>query len=150
MSQGAIANAVCGPQVPGTPRPADWDTLADLNSCPINVCCNVWGQCGLTEEFCTEAPADSGAPGAVVPGSNGCISNCNMEIMNNDSPPSTFRVIGYWEAWNKNRPCLHMKAKQLNTNYYTHIVRIFFPFSHVYLHGKGRGNIEGCLGGGVV
>ncbi len=119
---GVLSNAVCGPQMPGTTRPADWDTLADLNPCPLNVCCNVWGQCGLTEDFCTEAPADSGAPGAVVPGSNGCISNCDMEIMNNESPPPTFRVIGYWEAWNKQRPCLHMKASQLDTSYYTHIV----------------------------
>ncbi|KAK4194711.1 hypothetical protein QBC40DRAFT_290276 [Triangularia verruculosa] len=124
----AIPNAICGPQVEGTARPSNWSALAELNPCPLNVCCNVWGQCGLTDDFCIESPAESGAPGAVVPGSNGCISNCNMEIMNNDSPPSTFRVIGYWEAWNKYRPCLHQKARQLDTEYYTHI---HFAFGNI-------------------
>lgn len=37
-----ISNAVCGPQKPngearGTKK------LADMNPCPLNVCCNVWG-----------------------------------------------------------------------------------------------------------
>lgn len=39
----SIANAVCGPQKPGTKRPKgstskDW---SELNPCPINACCNI-------------------------------------------------------------------------------------------------------------
>lgn len=39
-----MANAVCGPQKPSTKRPDDTTDLADLNTCPLNACCNVWGQ----------------------------------------------------------------------------------------------------------
>jgi hypothetical protein len=34
----ALANAVCGPQVPGTTRPSEWSDLASLNPCPSNKC----------------------------------------------------------------------------------------------------------------
>lgn len=41
-----IPNAMCGPQVPGTDTPSDTSrkALAKLNHCPLNVCCNIWGQ----------------------------------------------------------------------------------------------------------
>lgn len=39
-----LPNAVCGPQVPGTERPTDGTDLADLNPCPLNACCDVFGQ----------------------------------------------------------------------------------------------------------
>ena len=41
-----ISNAVCSPQVPGTTAPSDTSrkALAKLNHCPLNVCCNIWGQ----------------------------------------------------------------------------------------------------------
>jgi chitinase len=103
-----VSNAVCGPQVPGTRRPADMSTLADLNSCPLKACCNVWGQCGTTQDFCIPSPADTGAPGTATPGSNGCIASCGMDIVNNASPPASFMRVGYFEAWNLDRPCLHM------------------------------------------
>ncbi|KAJ7478276.1 hypothetical protein FB451DRAFT_1365864, partial [Mycena latifolia] len=38
--------------------------------CPLNGCCDKWGFCGLTDEFCTENPG--GAPGT------GCQSNCQL------------------------------------------------------------------------
>lgn len=104
----SIANAVCGPQKPGTEKPADMDDLASLNPCPLKACCNVWGQCGITEEFCIESPADTGAPGTATPGSNGCIYNCGMDIVNNGEGPASFMRVGYFEAWNLDRPCLHM------------------------------------------
>lgn len=103
-----IANAVCGPQVNGTKKPDDMDDLADLNPCPLKVCCNVWGQCGMNDDFCVPRPADTGAPGTAKPGSNGCISSCGTDIVNNDEPPATFRTVGYFEAWNLDRTCLHM------------------------------------------
>jgi hypothetical protein len=36
-----------------------WD-WADLNPCPLNACCDVWGQCGITPEFCTNSTEDGG------------------------------------------------------------------------------------------
>ena len=115
--------AVCGPRVPGTPQPANMSTLAQLNPCPLKACCNVWGQCGINSDFCIPSPADSGAPGAVTPGSNGCIANCGMDIVNNANPAPSFKRIGYWEAWNDRRPCLHMPARFIDTTKYTHVVR---------------------------
>lgn len=68
-----ISNAVCGPQVPGTKQPLsgsseDW---ANLNPCPLNVCCNIWGQCGTTDDFCVISKSETGAPGTSAPGENG-------------------------------------------------------------------------------
>lgn len=72
----SVSNAVCGPQVPGTKKPASGtsDTWASLNPCPLNVCCNVWGQCGATDDFCVINPASTGAPGTTLPGKNACKS----------------------------------------------------------------------------
>lgn len=108
-----LQNATCGPQVPGTEKPDDMDDLASLNPCPIKACCNVWGNCGITEDFCIPSPADTGAPGTSKPGENGCIYNCGMDIVNNDTPPDSFMTVGYFEAWNQDRPCLHMRVSDL-------------------------------------
>lgn len=72
----SIANAVCGPQVPGTKRPSSGDSSdwARLNSCPLNACCNVWGQCGTTDDFCVNSKSITGAPGTAAVGKNGCKS----------------------------------------------------------------------------
>ncbi len=37
---------VCGPQVPGTQKPTNGTDWALLNPCPLNACCDTWGQCG--------------------------------------------------------------------------------------------------------
>lgn len=58
----AVANAVCGPQKPGTTAPADPSTsIADLNPCPLNACCSIHGYCGTLPEFC-EVHAPPGKP----------------------------------------------------------------------------------------
>lgn len=106
-----VKNAVCGPQVPGTKRPTNGTALADLNPCPLNACCDIWGQCGITPDFCTPNPASTGAPGTAKPGSNGCISNCGTNITNNHDEPKNFFRIGYFEAFNGDRPCLHMSVR---------------------------------------
>jgi hypothetical protein len=103
-----VENAVCGPQVPGTPKPDDMSTLADLNPCPLNVCYNMWAQCGITKQFCIKSPSNTGAPGTAKPESNGCIASCGLDIVNNDKPPASFMRVGYFEAFNLDRPCLHM------------------------------------------
>ncbi|KAJ5517072.1 hypothetical protein N7527_008632 [Penicillium freii] len=41
----SLPNAVCGPQVPGTQRPAKYSDLASLNPCPSSQCCAKSGQC---------------------------------------------------------------------------------------------------------
>ncbi|PTB75483.1 glycoside hydrolase family 18 protein [Trichoderma longibrachiatum ATCC 18648] len=120
-----VSNAVCGPQKPGTVRPGsvkDASELAKLNPCPLNSCCNVWGQCGIDSLFCTKADGPTGNPGTAPAGSNGCISNCGTSIVNNAKPPSGgFRRIGYYEAFNWERPCLHLESKLSNTDKYTHM-----------------------------
>lgn len=111
-----VENAICGPQVPGTEKPDDMSNLEDLNPCPLNACCNFWGQCGITEQFCIPSPSDTGAPGTALPGSNGCIASCGMDIMNNDEPPANFMRVGYFEAFNLDRPCLHMLVRPILEN----------------------------------
>ncbi|KAH2847088.1 hypothetical protein KXW08_003740 [Aspergillus fumigatus] len=127
-----IANAVCGPQVPNTTAPANMSDLASLNPCPLNACCDIWGQCGITTDFCIADPADTGAPGTAQPGTNGCISNCGMDIVGNGSPPSEFMRLGYYEAWNFQRPCLHMSVNNIDTSVYTHVHFAFGGITYDY------------------
>lgn len=127
-----VENAVCGPQVPGTKKPDNMDDLASLNPCPLKACCNVWGQCGTTKDFCIPALADTGAPGTTKPGANGCIFNCGMDIVNNGDPPAEFKRLGYFEAWNADRPCLHMRPRQIDTSKYTHVHYAFGQISDDY------------------
>ncbi|KAH7400548.1 chitinase [Phaeosphaeria sp. MPI-PUGE-AT-0046c] len=122
-----VENAVCGPQKRDGEARGN-KKLAELNPCPLNVCCNVWGQCGMDKDFCIENPADTGAPGTSKPGMNGCISNCGMNITNNAKGPASFAHVAYFEAWNQDRPCLHMDVTDIDTQKYTHI---HFAFPNV-------------------
>ncbi|KAJ3454769.1 hypothetical protein MRS44_013369 [Fusarium solani] len=77
-----VNNAVCGPQKPGLALGANVESISDLaklNPCPLNACCNVWGQCGNSPEFCTPADSSTGNLGTWTPGKAGCISNCGRE-----------------------------------------------------------------------
>jgi hypothetical protein len=40
--------AVCGPTKEGSKPPTGDQELKDVNPCPLNACCNVWGQCGIS------------------------------------------------------------------------------------------------------
>ncbi|KAK1833707.1 hypothetical protein QBC39DRAFT_254113 [Podospora conica] len=111
-----IGNAVCGPMVPGTQRPTDGTPLHRLNPCPLNVCCNHWGQCGLNQDFCTVTQSPTGAPGTTM-----CISNCETGIIKSNPPPSSQIRIAYFEAWNDNRPCLRMRVDRIDKSKYTHV-----------------------------
>ncbi|KAL4756034.1 uncharacterized protein BDW70DRAFT_166856 [Aspergillus foveolatus] len=108
-----VENAICGPQVPGTEAPDDMSKLADLNPCPLNACCDVWGQCGITPEFCTDTNA--GAPGTAKPH-----TNCGTDIVKG-SPPSEFRSITYYGGYLFTRECLYQDALQIDTSKYTHL-----------------------------
>ncbi|KAF6800258.1 Killer toxin subunits alpha/beta 6 [Colletotrichum musicola] len=78
-----ISNAVCGPQKPNTPAPSyrSPENLAKLNPCPLEACCNNWGQCGTTKEFC-EAPPRGSKVGTMP----GCIQNCGIDVFENSEP----------------------------------------------------------------
>ncbi|KAI1131004.1 glycoside hydrolase family 18 protein [Nemania abortiva] len=113
--------AVCGPTVPGTKQPPIGTNISTLNPCPLNACCNIWGQCGITGDFCVPTTGKFGNPGTGPPGSNGCTSSCGREIANNGEAPGSFIQVGYYESWNMDRPCLTMKAKSISGLKYTHV-----------------------------
>ncbi|KAF2157187.1 glycoside hydrolase family 18 protein, partial [Myriangium duriaei CBS 260.36] len=118
-----VTGTVCGPQVPGTQKPTSgspWD-WAKLNQCPLNACCDQWGQCGVTPDFCTNTTKPGGAPGTALPNTNGCISNCGTNVVQTPGKNEQFR-IGYFESWNLQRPCDVMDVSKVNANgYYTHV-----------------------------
>lgn len=116
---------VCGPMKPNTTLPSSdsGQGLASLNPCPLKACCSNWGYCGVFPSHCeVHAPANAG-PGAKLEGyQNTCVSNCGMELKSNSGPPVKFSRIGYYEAFNFDRDCLWLKAKNANTDKtYTHI-----------------------------
>jgi hypothetical protein len=118
-----IPGALCGPVAPNTtaPSPITADSLAALNPCPLNSCCDIWGQCGITAEFCTAEIGPTGNPGTAPPNQSGCISNCGTNITNNAQGPSSQLAIGYYESWNWDRPCLNMRTASIGPFQYTHV-----------------------------
>lgn len=126
-----LPDVVCGPQKIETGKPAGEYTgedLAKLNQCPLNACCSGWGFCGISEDFCTESPADTGAPGAFELGKNGCISNCGMDIVGNEMRPAGFANLVYFQGYNPNRVCLRMDAKELMTKV-SGLTHVHFAFA---------------------
>ncbi|OKL59809.1 hypothetical protein UA08_04952 [Talaromyces atroroseus] len=117
----SVSNAVCGPTVPGTTQPDNGTAIADLNPCPLNSCCDIWGQCGITELYCNPEKGPTGNPGTAPTGSYGCVSNCGTNVTNNGSPPSNFISVGYYEQFNWDRECLNMRVSDLQDSSYTHI-----------------------------
>ncbi|KAL7803586.1 glycoside hydrolase family 18, chitinase [Trichoderma aethiopicum] len=126
-----VANAVCGPQVNGTAPPPPGVDFALLNQCPLNACCNIWGQCGTTADFCTPSNSSTGAPGTAAPNENGCISNCGDDILTSAPPPETIS-IAYFEAFDQNRKCLKMPVVSVDTSAYTHIHLSFITLNEDY------------------
>ncbi|XDG05350.1 hypothetical protein ABKA04_004965 [Annulohypoxylon sp. FPYF3050] len=114
-----VPNAVCGPTVNDTQRPSTGTDLSKLNPCPLNVCCNIWGQCGTTDDFCVEKKSETGAPGTSG-AKNGCVSSCGRDIIKGSAPAKKIKVA-YFEAWNHERKCLTMDVDQIDTDEYTHI-----------------------------
>ncbi|KAJ5868834.1 Rhomboid protein 2 [Penicillium rubens] len=64
----ALPQATCGPQVPGTTRPANWADLASMNPCADSKCCAFWGQCGVSDLYCQNYRAPPAGPTATVKG----------------------------------------------------------------------------------
>ncbi|KAL4899490.1 hypothetical protein BDW74DRAFT_171529 [Aspergillus multicolor] len=112
-----IANAVCGPQKPGSEPPDDGSDIAEMNPCPLNACCNIWGQCGITPDFCVDT--STGAPGTAEPGTYGCISNCGMDVVRGTGTGAI--KLAYYQGYCFNRDCLYQDASQIDTSKYTHL-----------------------------
>ncbi|KAL4938844.1 hypothetical protein BDV06DRAFT_231514 [Aspergillus oleicola] len=112
-----IANAICGPQKPGSEPPTDGSDIAEMNPCPLNACCNIWGQCGITKDFCVDT--STGAPGTAEPGTYGCISNCGLDVVQGSGSGEI--KIGYYEGYCLSRKCLYQDALQIDTSLYSHI-----------------------------
>lgn len=113
-----IENAVCGPQKPNSTRPTDGRFIGNINPCPLNACCNIWGQCGISGDFCVEERGPLGNPGTAPPGVNGCVSSCGMGITNDREYPQhgDFGRVGYYETWNMDRDCLRLPVAGANTD----------------------------------
>ncbi|KAJ5559833.1 hypothetical protein N7513_002232 [Penicillium frequentans] len=126
-----ISNAVCGPQVNGTATATHGTDLSTINECPLNACCDIWGQCGITAEFCTKSNSTTGNPGTAAKDQNGCISNCGTDIVVSDAPAETYS-IAYFEAFDQTRPCLTMSVDQINTTFYSHIHFAFATITSDY------------------
>ena len=115
-----VPNAVCGPQRPNTTKAPAGTDFTTMNTCALNACCNIWGQCGTTNDFCVPSNSSTGAPGTAAPGSNGCISNCGTHIVTSTAPSAHHR-IAYFEAFNWQRPGLRMPVNNIDTSVYTHV-----------------------------
>lgn len=113
----AIANAQCGPQKPGSEPPTDGSDISQMNPCPLNACCNIWGQCGITKDFCVDT--NTGAPGTAEPGTYGCISNCGTDVVKGDGNGAI--KIAYFEGYGMGRKCLYQDASQIDSSQYTHL-----------------------------
>ncbi|KAL2868998.1 uncharacterized protein BJX67DRAFT_387104 [Aspergillus lucknowensis] len=112
-----IANAVCGPQKPGSEPPTDGSDISEMNPCPLNACCNIWGQCGITRDFCIDT--NTGAPGTAEEGTYGCISNCGLDVIKGSGSGGI--KIGYYQGYCLSRQCLYQDASQIDTSKYTHL-----------------------------
>ncbi|AEO59465.1 glycoside hydrolase family 18 protein [Thermothelomyces thermophilus ATCC 42464] len=123
-----ISNAICGPQKLGTIPPTDGSNIADLNPCPINACCNIWGQCGISKDFCIDT--NTGPPGTAAPGTYGCISNCGLDIVKGKGTGSI--KIAYFEGFGLERECLFRDASQIDRSKYTHVHFAFGTLTPTY------------------
>ena len=102
----SVQNAVCGPTKPGTPAPAAGTDLSTLNPCPLNACCNRWGQCGITPDFCTAESGPTGNPvPADTPMGNSDFRTYNLNFINDYLPYSA-------------GPSLAVSVSYANTSFY--------------------------------
>jgi chitinase len=127
-------DAECGPTKPGTVE--DDGKVEDLSPCPIKACCNIWGKCGVDKDYCVPTFSETGNPGTAEPNTNGCVQNCGLELVTG-SPPSEFIKVGYFEAWNRERPCLHMSPSEIPSSY-SHIHYSFADITPSFGVSLGR------------
>ncbi|EOD44207.1 putative class v protein [Neofusicoccum parvum UCRNP2] len=81
--------------------PGNYTTkFAEVENCPLNVCCSKWGFCGLTEEFCGDKKVTH--------------KTC-------DKSGGVSRVVGYYESWSSQRSCNTFMPEQIPAGVYTHL-----------------------------
>ncbi|RKL16563.1 hypothetical protein BFJ68_g5178 [Fusarium oxysporum] len=126
-----VSDAQCGPTKPGSKMPTGNKKLTDLNPCPLKACCNIWGQCGTTKDYCTISKSTTGNPGMSSPGENGCTSNCDMKIVNNEKAPDSFKKVAYYESWNQDRPCMHVDVRTITSAFMSGWTHVHFAFANI-------------------
>jgi chitinase len=76
-------------------------------TCPLNVCCSEYGNCGTTIDFCGK----------------GCQNNCEQPqlstCLTNNS--ASARTVGYYESWANARKCQNVSPGDLNVTGFTHV-----------------------------
>ncbi|KAM0718295.1 hypothetical protein Q7P37_006627 [Cladosporium fusiforme] len=90
------------------------DAAPGNETCPLNVCCSEYGNCGMTADFCGK----------------GCQSGCD-EVQRpacEAGAASTNRTVGYYESWAVNRKCQSVSPEELNVTGFTHINYGFLLF----------------------
>ncbi|EWZ84453.1 hypothetical protein FOWG_12248 [Fusarium oxysporum f. sp. lycopersici MN25] len=126
-----VSDAQCGPTKPGSKMPTGNKKLTDLNPCPLKACCNIWGQCGTTKDYCTISKSTTGNPGMSSPRENGCTSNCDMKIVNNEKAPDSFKKVAYYESWNQDRPCMHVDVRTITSAFMSGWTHVHFAFANI-------------------
>lgn len=76
-------------------------------TCPLNVCCSEYGNCGTTIDFCGKS----------------CQNNCDQPQLSTCATDnsSSLRTVGYYESWANTRKCQNVSVKDLNVTGFTHI-----------------------------
>ncbi|PWY71578.1 glycoside hydrolase [Aspergillus sclerotioniger CBS 115572] len=97
---------------------------ANSSTCPLNVCCSRFGFCGTTRDFC----------GNAVVVSPQCSGASARE-----------RTIGYYEAWNIERPCGKMGPDDIPLGYYTHLNYAFALIDPTTFRIAAMDNTTGSL-----
>jgi GH18 family chitinase len=83
-------------------------------TCPLNVCCSEYGNCGTTIDFCGK----------------GCQNNCDLPQISTCATDnsSSLRTVGYYESWANARKCQNVSPKDLNVTGFTHLNYAFLMF----------------------
>ncbi|KAJ2912700.1 hypothetical protein MD484_g7717, partial [Candolleomyces efflorescens] len=92
----------CGPESRGN------------KTCPLNACCSAYGFCGLTKEFCEDAP-----------NGESCLSNCGYPKLKTCGGGKLKRKIGYYAGWAARRKCQKFSPANLDLTGYTGVIFSF-------------------------
>ena len=86
--------AQCGPLAPGSKY---------NSTCPLNACCDQFGFCGVTSDFCDVLSSPTNAPGTT-----GCYSNCGMPDITAVQEPANLGSIAYFMGVDNSSSLLEM------------------------------------------
>jgi hypothetical protein len=115
-----IPNAVCGPQVNNTATAPPGTDLSKLNECPLNACCDIWGQCG-----------------SVYPDASSCVSSDSVTGQLLSSAPSPIRPLALPAQLHLDR----MAAFQTVVRKSSHQV-VLLSTTRLHISKDGIGNVR--------